>query len=89
MSTAGQGEPVTFREYSGEALLREAKKRRRSAIGAAFVIGFMGGIVIYSVVKNTWGLLTLIPLFFIWRLTRYPGAKEEELKQELKERGLG
>jgi len=34
----------------------------------ALLIGFFIGIIIYSVAKNTWGLVTLIPLYFIYRM---------------------
>ncbi len=47
----------------------------------------MIGVVVFSIVKNTWGLLTLIPLFFIYKLTSYPN-NNEELKRLLKERKL-
>lgn len=74
-------------ELTDEELLAEAKKMKSSAIMHAVLIGFMVGIVIYSVAKNTWGLLTLIPLFFIYRLTRN-SKRNETLKQLLKERNL-
>jgi len=74
-------------ELSDQELLDEAKKMRLSAIAHALVIGFMIGVVVYSIVKNTWGLLTLIPLFFIYRLTRNTSSNEE-LKKILKERNL-
>jgi hypothetical protein len=53
----------------------------------ALVIGIMIGIVIYSVVKNTWGFFTLIPLYFAYRLA---GASKnnKELQDLLKERNL-
>jgi hypothetical protein len=74
-------------ELSDQELLDEAKKMKSSSIAHAFVIGFMAGIVVYSFVKNTWGLVTLIPLFFIYKLTSYPN-NNEELKRLLKERNL-
>ncbi len=74
-------------ELTDQELLAEAKKMKASSIAHAFVIGFMIGVVVYSLVKNTWGLLTLIPLFFIYRLTRNSN-NTQELKQLLKERNL-
>ena len=74
-------------ELTDQELLDEAKKMRSSSIAHAFVIGLMIGIVVFSVAKNTWGFLTLIPLFFIYKLTRNPNNKEE-LKKLLKERKL-
>ncbi len=74
-------------ELTDQELLAEAKKMKSSAIAHAFVIGLMIGIVVYSVVKNTWGFFTLIPLFFIYKLTRNSG-NNKELKERLKERKL-
>ena len=74
-------------ELTDQELLDEAKKMKASSIAHAFVIGLMVGVVVYSVVKNTWGFLTLIPLFFIYKLTRNSG-RNEELKRLLKERKL-
>jgi len=74
-------------ELTDQELLDEAKKMKSSSIAHAFVIGFMIAVVVYSIVKNTWGLLTLIPLFFIYKLTRNSN-NNKELKKLLKERKL-
>ena len=55
-------------ELTEEELLKEKKKLKNAKIINALLIGFLVGIVIWSVVKNTWGFLTLIPLFFIYKL---------------------
>ncbi len=68
-----------------QELVEEAKKRNSSSLLHAGLIGFMIGIVIYSVAKNTWGLLTLIPLFFIYRLSKKPKANQSQ-ERSLKER---
>ena len=44
----------------------------------AFLIGFLIGIVVFSVAVNSWGFLTLIPLFLIYKLTRKPQSLETE-----------
>ena len=36
----------------------------------ALLIGFMVGVVLYSVFNNSLGLATLIPLLFVYWLTR-------------------
>ena len=74
-------------ELTDQELLAEAKKMKSSSIIQAFVIGFMFAIVVYSIVNNTWGLVTLIPLFFIYRLTRN-SSSNKELKKLLEERKL-
>ena len=74
-------------KLSDEELLAEAKKRKPNAFMNAILIGFMIGIIVFSIVKSTVGLFTLIPLFFIYKMLN--GSKDDEaLKQVLKERNL-
>ena len=70
-------------ELSDQELLEKAKKMKSTSIMNAALIGFMIGVVIWSVAKNTLGLLTLIPLFFIYKLLN--NSKEDKA---LKERNL-
>ncbi len=48
--------------------LAEAKKKKSTAKINALLIGVLIGIIIYSAVNNSIGFLTLIPLFFIYKL---------------------
>lgn len=50
--------------------LVEAKKINPSPIIDAFFIGFLVGIIIYSLMANSWGFLTLIPLFMVYGLLK-------------------
>ncbi|KIQ18571.1 hypothetical protein RT99_16135 [Flavobacterium sp. MEB061] len=75
-------------DLTDQELLQEAKKRKSASITNAFLIGFLIGIVFYSVVKNTWGFLTLIPLFLAYKLINNSKYEKEELENLLKERGL-
>lgn len=50
--------------------LVEATKIKPSPIIDAFFIGFLVGVIIYSVVANSWGFLTLIPLFMAYGLLK-------------------
>ncbi len=36
----------------------------------AVFIGFLIGILVYSAAKNTWGLVTLVPLFLLYLLLK-------------------
>ncbi|MCB0644133.1 MAG: FUSC family protein [Phaeodactylibacter sp.] len=49
-----------------------AKSEKSKSILNAVLIGFLIGIVLYSIYNNSLGLLTLIPLFFIFRLLNRP-----------------
>lgn len=51
-------------QENGEGLV----KSKRAKVINAFLIGFCIGIIVFSVAKNTLGLLTLIPIFFIYKL---------------------
>jgi hypothetical protein len=74
-------------ELTDQELMEEAKKIKPSPIIDAFFIGFLVGIIIYSVVANSWGFLTLIPLFMIYGLLK-KSNKYTALKKKLKERSL-
>lgn len=74
-------------ELTDEELLREAKKQKKSEFMSALVIGFMAGVIVFSVVKNTLGLCTLIPLYFIYKIVKNP-KKSKALEVLLKERNL-
>ncbi|MGB0494972.1 MAG: FUSC family protein [Kangiellaceae bacterium] len=74
-------------EMTDKELLDEMKQRKSVSITRALLIGFMIGIVVFSVLKNTLGLFTLIPLFFIFKLVNH-SKDDEELERLLKERNL-
>lgn len=75
-------------ELTDEELLQEAKKMKSNSIMNAVLIGFLVGIVVYSVVKSTFGFLTLIPLFFAYKLVNKSNYNNQELESILKERNL-
>lgn len=74
-------------QLTDKALLEVAKNNKPSPIIDAFLIGFLVGIIIFSVAANTWGLVTLIPLFIIYIFLKKP-KQYEALKKELKKRNL-
>lgn len=63
-------------EVRAQEQLDQAKKTKSAAITNALLIGAMIGIIIYSVAKNSVGFFTLIPLFFIFKLTN--NSKKEK-----------
>ena len=76
-------------ELTDRELLDEVKKMKSFSITNAFLIGFLVAIIFYSVVKNSWGMLTLIPLYFIYKMINDPrNKKSKELKELMKERHL-
>lgn len=75
-------------ELTNEELLQEAKKRKSASIMNALLIGFLAGVIVYSVAKNSFGFLTLIPLYFIYKLINNSKYKSQELEDLLRERNL-
>ena len=76
-------------QLTDEELRSEAKKLKTFSITNALLIGFLGGIIFYSIIKNSWGLLTLIPLFLIYKLMNDPKNKRSRAVEVLmKERNL-
>jgi hypothetical protein len=74
-------------QLSNEELLEVAKNNKPSPLFDAFFIGFLVGIIIFSVAVNSWGFLTLIPLYLIYLFLKKPKLYEA-LKNELKKRNL-
>ncbi len=74
-------------QLTDKELLEVAKKNKPSPIIDAFFIGFLVGIIIFSVAANAWGFLTLIPLYLVYILLKKP-KKYEALKKELEKRNL-
>ena len=81
-------EQKNLSELTDEELLQEAKKMKSTAIINAVLIGFFIGIIFYSVIKNSVGFLTLIPLFFAYKLINNSKHTNKELENILKERNL-
>jgi hypothetical protein len=75
-------------KLSDQELLQVAKKMKSANILNAIFIGFLFGIIIFSIIKSTVGFLTLIPLFLAYKLINTPKHDQKELDALLKERGL-
>jgi len=72
-----------------QELLEEAKKIKSFSISNAFIVGFLIGIVVFSIFKSTFGFLMLIPLYFIHKLINDPKSKRlKELEILIKQRKL-
>jgi len=74
-------------ELTDPELIAEAKKYKPSPLFDAFFIGFLVGIIIYSVVLNSWGFLTLIPLYLIYVFLK-KSKRYTAIINELKNRDL-
>jgi hypothetical protein len=75
-------------QLTDEELLQEAKKMKSAKIMNAAIIGFLIGVIFYSVMKSSFGFLTLIPLFFAYKLINNSKYNNQELEDLLKERSL-
>lgn len=74
-------------QLSDAELREEFEKIKPSPLIDAFFIGFLIGIVIFSVAASTWGFLTLIPLFIIYVFLK-KSKRYDALKAELEKRNL-
>lgn len=59
-------------EVTDQELLDRAKKNKSTSIINALLIGFMIGIVVWSIAKNNVGFFTLIPLYFVYKMLNKP-----------------
>jgi hypothetical protein len=75
-------------ELTDQELLQESKKLKTAAVINAVLIGFLFGVVFYSVMKNSWGFLTIIPLFLAYKLIKNYKHNPKEVDNLLKERNL-
>lgn len=74
-------------ELTDQELLDEAKKMKSASIISAALIGFMIGVVVYSIAKNNIGFFTLVPLFLVYKI--FNGSKKNDaLNEILSERNL-
>jgi F0F1-type ATP synthase assembly protein I len=74
-------------KLTNQELLEKAKEIRPTSVVDATLIGILIGIVIYSVVQNSWGLVTLVPLFLVYTLYK-KSKRNKELEKLMKERNL-
>lgn len=74
-------------QLSDEELLDVFKNNKPSPLLDAFFIGFLIGIIIYSVAANAWGFITLIPLFLIYLFLKKP-KQYKAINSEMERRNL-
>lgn len=75
-------------ELTDRELLQKAKKMKSTKIINAVLIGFLFGVIFYSVVNNSYGFFTLIPLYLAYKLINNSKTNSTELETILKERNL-
>lgn len=75
-------------ELTDQELLLEAKKMKSTSITNGIFIGFLAGVIFYSIAKDSVGLFTLIPLFLAYKLINNSKYNKTELENLLKERNL-
>jgi hypothetical protein len=65
---------------NGSGNIRNATEKK-NAHQKAFFIGFLIGIVIYSVAANAFGVFTLIPLYIAYKLISNKNSQDTSPKQ--------
>jgi hypothetical protein len=76
-----------YSKLTDEELIEALKNNKPSPLIDAFFIGFLIGVLIFSIASNTWGVIMLIPIVLIYAFLKKP-KKFEALKAELKKRSL-
>lgn len=69
-------------------LLQVARKLKATAIMNAVLIGFVVGVLVYSLMRNKFGFLTLILFFLAYKLINNSKYNRKEVEELLKERNL-
>ena len=69
-----------------EELKIEAKKLKKASIINATLIGFLLGVLVYSIWVNSIGFLSILPLLLLLKLAN--PKKNKALKKLLKERNI-
>jgi hypothetical protein len=72
---------------SDEQLLQEAKKLKTKNIVNGFLVGFMIGVIVYSIINKSISVFTFIPLVLIYKIIN-DSKKDAPLKEILKQRNL-
>jgi riboflavin transporter FmnP len=79
---------IKLTDLTIEELNQAMQKKKSRSILNAILVGFLIGIVIYSIVKNTLGLVTLIPLFLAYKIINNSKTNDKDLEAELQSRNL-
>jgi riboflavin transporter FmnP len=74
-------------KLTDQELLNKAKKVKSNPIMTAVLIGFLIGILIYSILVSSIGFFSLIPLYFIFKFFNN-SKNDEDLEKLLMERKL-
>jgi hypothetical protein len=74
-------------QLTDEELRQAAKKLKSDSIISAVLIGFMAGIIVFSVFMKAVGWYTFIPLFMIYVFVKND-RKNYALRAELKKRNM-
>ena len=82
-------ESNNYSKLSDQELLEEQKKLKSFSLTNALFIGFLLGVIVFSIIKSSWGMLTLIPIYFIYKMVNDTRNKKvKELEKEFKDRNL-
>ena len=82
-------ESNNYSKLSDQELLEEQKKLKSFSLTNALFIGFLLGVIVFSIIKSSWGMLTLIPIYVIYKMVNDPRNKKvKELEKEFKDRNL-
>lgn len=79
--------PEKLAKMTDQELLEVKQNHKPKPLVDAFFIGFLVGIVIYSILVSSYGFLTLVPLLLIYVILKKPKDRAV-LEKELQRRNL-
>lgn len=74
------------KELTDEELMEKEQKLKKNAIYHAFLIGLLGGVIVYSLVKNGLGWPTFFPFVLIAVLEKRRRDEQKAVQEELQSR---
>ena len=77
-----------IQDFTDVELLIEAKKIKSNSYIDAVLIGALIGIVLYSIFKNSFGFLMIIPILMAYFILKKSRKTQSELDSELIKRNL-
>ena len=74
-------------DLTTEDILNEYKRFKTYRVYDKFIVGFLIGVSIYSIINNGFGLLTFLPLIYL-PVTRRNNKRFTALQEQLQKRGI-
>jgi hypothetical protein len=79
-------ESKNLKDLMDEELIEKGQKLKKNATYHAFLVGLLGGVIVYSLVKNGLVWPTFFPIFFIAVLEKRRQDEHKAVQKEIQSR---